>query len=397
MRLLFISANPPGLGRAGGAIILYHCLKGLSARHSVDLVTFRRPDEKVPEDIQAVLGQLVILNDPGERAALGNHLRGLAHGWPLAVSRYYSPAAQATVARMMDHNHYDAVVCQLTSTAQFVPRPGIRASVLMIEDPQSVKYRYTPPWRQPVIGKVLTQFEIGRIERYEREHWPEFDRVLLLNKSDMAECRKLYPKTMFEWLSYGVDADYFSPLPDTTREDDTIVFTGQMSSPQNVEAIIAFCDKILPVILAKRPSTQLSIVGANPSPEVQALARRDPRIRVTGFVDDMRDHLRGAKVSVCPVQLGYGSRTKILEAMACGLPVVTWSATNAGVGATPGAHLLAAGTPEEFADDVLRLLESPDLWRVISTQARSFIENERSWRVVVDRLEQLLANVARNK
>jgi glycosyltransferase involved in cell wall biosynthesis len=196
-------------------------------------------------------------------------------------------------------------------------------------------------------------------------------------------------------LSYGVDADYFSPLPDAVRKDDRIVFTGQMSSPPNVKGIRLFCDEVLPLIAARRPAVQLWIVGANPAPEVRALAGRDPRIHVTGFVKDMRDFLRTARVSVCPVSLNYGAQTKILEAMACALPVVTWSTTNTGIGAIPGTHLLVAETSADFADNVVRLLDSPDYWQDMSFRARNFIETERSWLIVTERLEQLLYTVSR--
>ena len=390
MRLLFISPNPPSIGRAGGATILYNYLKQLSIHHEVDLVTFQRSDEAVPAEISDLLNRVVIFNDPDARTTALNYAKGLFLGWPVAVSHYASAEIQKEVADLMTHESYDVVICQMTSTTQFVPRPIPCASVIMVEDPQSVKYRDTPPWPQHVLGKALTKVEIGRIEKYERRVWKEFDRIVMLNPLDMAECQKLYPHAQFNWLAYGVDADYFAPRADVIREEDKIIFSGTMNHPPNVAAIINFCDEIFPLIIAQRPSAHLWIVGSKPTPEVQALAKRDPRIHVTGFVKDMRDYLLSATVSVCTVRLTYGAQTKVLEAMACGVPVVAISQANIGIGATPGKHLLIADTPTNFAASVLKVLDDPIYRQTLSTQSRQFIETERSWPVITAKLEQLL-------
>ena len=390
MRLLFIAPNPPSRGRAGGATILYNYLKRLAVLHSVDLITFQRPDEAVPAEITDALNRVVIFNDPDARTTSLNYLKGLLSGWPVSVSHYASSDIQKEVADLMAQEPYDAVICQMTSTTQFVPRPIPCTSVIMVEDPQSVKYRDTPPWPLHALGKVMTKFEIGRIEHYERRVWQEFDRIVMLNPRDIAECQKLYPQVQFSWLAYGVDADYFAPRTDVVHEEDKIIFSGTMNHPPNVAAILNFCDEIYPLILAQRPSAHLWIVGSNPTPEVQALAKRDSRIHVTGFVKDMRDYLLSATVSVCTVRLPYGAQTKVLEAMSCGVPVVAISHANIGIGATPGKHLLVADAPADFAASVLKLLGDPMLRQAISTQSRHFIETERSWPMLTAQLEQLL-------
>jgi|GEM_PF-1491038 len=397
MRLLFITPNPPSTGRAGGATILYNYLKRLATRHRVDLVTFQRPDEAVPPEISSVLNKLIIFNDPDARATAINYLKGLIPGWPISVAHYASSDAQKIIADLMQQEHYDAVVCQMTSMTQFVPRPIPCASLVMVEDPQSIKFRITPPWPQHALGKVLLELEIGRIERYERRVWKEFGRVVMLNPLDIAACQKLYPQAKLTWLAYGVDADYFAPRTDVAHEEDKIIISGTMNHPPNVEAIINFCDEIYPLIVAQRPTAHLWIVGANPTPEVQALAERDSRIHVTGRVKDMRDYLVSSTVSVCNVRLTYGSQTKVLEAMACGVPVVALPQANVGTSATPGQHLLVAATPVDFAASVLKVLEDPDYRQTISAQARYFIESERAWPIITDQLERLLYDLVHAK
>jgi len=397
MHLLFIAPNPPSVGRAGGTTILYNYLKNLATRHRVDLVTFQRADETVPAEIEQLLNRVISFKDPARHTNALNSLKGLILGSPLAVSHYTSREVQNGVFNRISHTAYDAVICQLTSTIQFLPRPISCATVLMIEDPQSVKFRNTPPWPQHLLGHAMTNFEISRIEQYERRFWKDFDRVVMLNPLDIQMCQKLYPQVQFSWLPYGIDADYFAPRADVTYERDSIIFSGQMNHPPNVEAIIYFCKEIFPFVVAQRPMAQLWIVGANPTAEVQALGKQDPRIHITGFVQDMRDFLLRATVSVCPVRLSYGSRTKVLEAMACGVPVVTLSDANTGIGGVPDKHLLVADTPTDFAASVLKLLGDSEFRQTISVQARQFIEAERSWSVLAVQLEQLLDDLVKAK
>ena len=171
--------------------------------------------------------------------------------------------------------------------------------------------------------------------------------------------------------------------------------TGNMYHPPNVDAVEFFCIDIFPLICQRDPSANLWLVGANPVATVRKWAR-DPRIKVTGFVPGVRTYLREAMVSVCPVRLRIGAQTKILEALACGTPVVTTSAGNYGIGAVAGQHLYVADDPREFADRVVSLLSAEE-WNELSQNGQRFVRDNFSWENSSAKLEQIVERLMNGK
>ena len=167
-----------------------------------------------------------------------------------------------------------------------------------------------------------------------------------------------------------------------------IVITGNMFHTPTVDAVEFFCNKVFPLICKREPSVTLWLVGDSPVRRVRKWTRNS-RIKVTGFVPDIRNYLRQAMVSVCPIRLRIGTQTKILEALACGTPVVTSSAGNHGIGAVSGEHLYVADDPVDFADKTVALLRG-ERWSEFSRNGRRFVEDNFTWEKSVMKLEQIL-------
>src|SRR4029079_13613385 len=121
-------------------------------------------------------------------------------------------------------------------------------------------------------------------------------------------------------LRNGVDLQHLA-LARTPPEPGLIVFTGVMNYLPNADGCIWFAEEILPRIQARMPGARFAVVGAHPPPAVERLGRL-PGVTVTGFVDDTRDWLGRAAVSVAPLRIARGIQNKVLESMAMGVPVV---------------------------------------------------------------------------
>lgn len=233
-----------------------------------------------------------------------------------------------------------------------------------------------------VFGRFITRFELGRTRRMEGKLVGEFDHVLVTSETDRKALLDLASPASkpapISVLPNGVDLDFFHPNPEVQREAETLVFSGKMSYHANVSMVKFLSAEIMPRVWANKPEVRLVIVGKDPTPEVRALGA-DPRITVTGTVDDIRPYLWRATLAVVPLVYGAGIQNKILEAMACGTPVVTTSKTLSSLGVTPGKELVAADGADEFALAVLNLLDDQGRQMEIGRAGAGYVNVHHSW------------------
>jgi hypothetical protein len=131
-------------------------------------------------------------------------------------------------------------------------------------------------------------------------------------------------------------------------------------------------------VRARRPGARFLIAGARPSRAVRALGRL-PGVTVLGPVDDMAAVLRAARVAVAPLRSGSGQQSKVLEAMACGTPVVASPLALAGIAAVAGRDLLVGAGTEAMADAVVELLSDHDQAARLGVAGRRLVDGVYTW------------------
>jgi len=110
---------------------------------------------------------------------------------------------------------------------------------------------------------------------------------------------------------------------------------------------------------------------------------------VTGYVEDLRKYLAMCDVFIVPLRAGSGTRLKILEAMAMRKPVVSTSIGTEGIGAVPDRDAIIADTPEEFAEEVIKLLKNKKLRARIGSNGRKLVETKYTWEPIAKKLSQV--------
>jgi glycosyltransferase involved in cell wall biosynthesis len=166
-----------------------------------------------------------------------------------------------------------------------------------------------------------------------------------------------------------------------------IILVGYFAWRPNAEAGLELCREILPRIRARVPSARVTLVGAMAPPELLALA--GPTVELTGGVETVLPYLRSARVTVMPVRAGGGSRIKVLEALAAGIPVVATSFAVSGIGVRHGVEALIAETPEDLAAMALMVIDDDDLARALSQAGRRLVEKRYGWPTVARPLVDL--------
>jgi glycosyltransferase involved in cell wall biosynthesis len=190
----------------------------------------------------------------------------------------------------------------------------------------------------------------------------------------------------------GVDLGYWQKNG-TGRSGQRIVFTGNLSYAPNADAAMQLARDIFPQVREAVPDAELFLVGRDPLPELIEFAKTNPKITVTGLVDDIRPYLESATVFAAPLRFGAGIQNKVLEALAMDVPVVASPVAADGLQTADGTAppLSVAKNNDQFVRAIVRQLWSTDQ---SSTGGRAFIERYFSWHESGELLEQSLVAAA---
>jgi glycosyltransferase involved in cell wall biosynthesis len=150
----------------------------------------------------------------------------------------------------------------------------------------------------------------------------------------------------------------------------------------NREAVRFLAREVWPAVAGDDPAWRLDILGRHPPRALLALAKRDPRVEVPGFVPDVRPYLARAGIYVCPIRDGGGTRLKVLDALAAGKALVATGLAVEGIAVEPEVHFLRAETPAEFSAQVHRLAGDIALRAELGRQGRLLVERCYAWPVV---------------
>jgi GT2 family glycosyltransferase/glycosyltransferase involved in cell wall biosynthesis/SAM-dependent methyltransferase len=167
-----------------------------------------------------------------------------------------------------------------------------------------------------------------------------------------------------------------------------VMFVGGFEHAPNVDAALTLVGEVMPLVWRELPDVAVTIVGADPPAEVQALA--SAQVEIAGWVADLEPVIDSARALVAPLRYGAGLKGKVTQAMAAGLPVVTTAIGAEGLDARDGEHLLIGETAEELAERVLRVLTDDELWERLSRNGQERAAERCSPQVMSEALRRLV-------
>ncbi len=396
MRLLYFAPHQAWPINSGARLRDSYLSRQLAARCSVTFAEMKHPGEKwcKPPERSGLAGMVTL--EKGRTYSPSRIVRGLAGPVPVTVLNCWSQQSASQLARVLGTCQFDTVQLEGVHLMQYLPvignAPGCPAIVVDWHNIESeLMWRYAGT---PVNGlkKMAAKRTAKLIERAE-------DRLLgapvIHTVTSERERRKLvarHPGANIEVIPNGVDTGYYSRgdisnasaqnLGESSKQ--SIVFVGSMDYHANIEAMVRFASEVWPEIARKHSNLQFVIVGRDPSPAIRSLA--SDRIRVTGTVDDVRPFYSSAIAAVVPIHSGSGTRLKILEAMAAGVPVVSTRLGAEGIDVEHDVHILLAETGPEFAAAIDRIAASPETRRRLSAVARALVVDRYDWSAIGERL-----------
>jgi sugar transferase (PEP-CTERM/EpsH1 system associated) len=392
--LLFLSPRVPYPLNTGAKIRTNALLRALLQAFSVDYVGFLQPELPAAEAREQLKAcrTVTLFPEPATtrpgKVALA--LRTLFSSRPATVAKYWSPALAATVRTWLGANPGGILHADHVHMASYLT---LGPAALKVMDEHNVEAVIVERLAEQYAKSPAAHFfrlQARRMRATEAALAAAGDLVLAVSEGDAAQLRTMAP-TPVEVIPNGVDLQFFSSARAGTqrgRKPGRLVFTGSMNWFPNEDGVLWFMREVWPLLAAQpKPDWSLDVVGHAPSPAVRALAT--PQIRITGTVDDTRPYVDEAEIFIVPLRIGGGSRLKILEAFAMGIPVISTTVGCEGLGVEPDCHLLIADTPREFADAVTRLRRDPALALRLTTAATHHVRDHFSWTAIGHHLTTL--------
>jgi glycosyltransferase involved in cell wall biosynthesis len=236
-----------------------------------------------------------------------------------------------------------------------------------------------------VSKKKHVKFLDRRYRKYEETSWQRFDNLIAINHEEALYVRgKINPSISIITAGTGVDLKKW-PYCWKPANPHRIVFYGSLSGKENKVAALRCANKIMPLIWSKVPEAELWLVGAKPASSLLSL-QANPRVKVTGFVKQVQDVLSTAAVMLCPLKGKYGFRSRLIEAMALGVPLVVTSDAIYGMGLEDGKGIFVYDSDEKIARSTVNLLLSPDFAKEQSILARKQVEEKFSFEATYGRI-----------
>jgi polysaccharide biosynthesis protein PslH len=392
MKILWVKTDFLHPTTRGGQIRTLEMLKALHRSHEIHYVAFddganpEGPRRSGEYSSRAYLVPHVVPPRRSIRFA-GQLVRGLVSPLPVAVARYVSVHMKRQIELLLSQEKFDSLVCDFLFPARNIPDIG-RAVLFQHNVESMIWQRHAQEARNPV-KKSYFRLQSRRMQRFEGDICRRAGHIVAVSEIDAAAMRQLFGAERISSVATGVDIDYFAPPPNQESKGD-LIFVGSMDWLPNIDAVQYFAAEILPFIHKERPECRVIIAGRRPTPALQDLACREPRIVLTGTVPDVRPYLWGSTVSIVPLRIGGGTRLKIFEAVAAKLPVVSTSVGAEGLPLEHEKQILIADTPDAFARACLRLLSGSEARRKIAADAWEFIAGRFSWDAVTRVFESAL-------
>lgn len=395
-RLAFISTVFLLPADAGGKIRTGNILRGmLGGAFEITLVMPATPEQLAQwgDELKALCNHLVTWPAP---KALPRWTRAadLMRTTPANVANDATAAARRCVARLLDQTEFDVVVYDFVHAAVLRPaytQSRARSVCFTHNVEAEIFERHAKTASGPLMRRVWASQAV-KMRRFEGEALRGFDSVIAVSERDGQQFSTGYGVNNPQVIPTGVDLDFFSwqaPPAPTAEQPPGVVFTGSMDWAANVDGVRFFLAEVWPLVRAREPAARFTVVGRHPPAALLREAEGQPGVTFTGFVDDVRPHVRGAQVFVIPLRVGGGTRIKAFEAMAMGCPVVSTGVGIEGLGVTPGEHYLLADSAAEQAAAVLRLFDEAPLRAQLSQAAREQVEQRYGHRVAAQAFEQI--------
>ena len=390
MKILVLLSRVPYPLEKGDKLRAFNQLKGLSKNHEIYLVALNdSPLHPEAEQILSSFCKSVKIISLSKWDIFQNLSKSIFSTLPFQVSYFFDKKADEIIKDYSREINPDVVFCQLIRMAEYAKNlPFPKVLDYMDVFSKGMKRRA----KKSFLLKPFLIWEAGKLLKYENYVFDLFDQKTIISKPDQLQIPHS-ANNQITVIPNGVDFEYFQSKKSEKKYQ--ILFTGNMAYPPNIDSAIFLAKKIIPQLKRQFPSIKLLIAGANPVASVIALKSKN--IKVSGWVNDIRDCYNSSEIFVAPMQMGTGLQNKLLEAMAMKIPCITSELANKALGAKDNEEILVAKNVDEYVRKISELLQDQNKRNLLAENAYQFVKQNYNWDKINSQLEEILISAAKLK
>lgn len=363
----------------GAKLRNYHLARVLSRHASVNLLAFG--DALSIPELSGVYAQVKTI-PRGSSYTMGKLLRGAVGRTPLPLLNYTSKEMADELSRLLAQNEFDVIQIESIHLMNYLPAiRAARKQPVVVCDWHNIESELMERYAEKETNSAKRAYarRTARLmKEFETRALSEFDAHIAVSERDANALQNINPAAKIRVIENGVDCAHYASVAYDSGKPKRIVFVGSMDYHANVEGAVKFARSVWPAIRQQKPQLKFTIVGKDPAPAVLELSSIQG-VEVTGSVPDVRSYYREAIAAVVPLNVGGGSRLKILEAMAAGVPVVSTTLGAEGLEVIDGENVLIADDDDALARSTLKLLDDQERRARIIASGNALVADRYDW------------------
>ena len=362
-------------------IRMFNVIKGLSQNHYVDVIA-KVPNKlhlssEYTEKIKNICNEYFPILAPNRENNLKRAFYKIRYKWNnklqlIPRSLFYNsiPTLRNKIAEIANIKKYDIINCIYWYSCTFInelsyrPYLAIDTNDLCFEKYES-ELRLQKEWEN-------NRRKIDKYKELELKYTGLNDLIISISNYDYEFFKAKYPQKSHIIIPTGQELTNYLDYKSNSKNDKKILFYGSMSSQQNIKAFFRLFNNILPKVRSEIPEVELIVLGANPPDEIKKL-HNGKSIVVSGYVEDIRKWISKAKIMILPLEIAAGFRSRVVEVMAMGVPVIGTHNALDSIEMINGVHGYITDSDEEMAKFAINLLNDDKLRNQMSKNCKDFV------------------------
>jgi glycosyltransferase involved in cell wall biosynthesis len=397
MKILMLVPFLPNTQTSGGQTRWYNIIKYLSQSHEITLFSMLKDESEkrfIPE-LEKYCKEVRVFTRPKSPWTLKNVLLAELGPYPLVVIRNLSLTEKEAVKEELKRKKYDLIHAEAFYVMPHIPETEI--PIILVEQTiEYMVYKHFVDNEVPFYLKPFYMLDVVKLRYWEKHFWAKARQLVAVSDEDRRIMQELISGIDVDIIPNGVDTRYYMDKPIARKSPPRILYgVTNFEWLQNQEASQLLIKNVWPHVKKSMPEAKVWIVGRKIPEWIRELSQRDKSVEITENIPDARDAYRQASVMVAPIKGAGGTRLKILEAMAAGLPVVSTSIGVAGLKIQNGVQALISDTYEGLAKEAIKLLKNKALAEKIGRQGQRHVAGNFDWAEVVKLHDPIYKKVIR--